>query len=127
MKTRIFIFSILCFFAVSSAKASGKEVYNLTYTFKNVPANFDISQFQLAIANSDFECFRFETQRRTFEFENGITLEIFSAQEVQTNTFHISSCFLPDDTKVSPSVLTLGENNTIIMNMESKQKTRISN
>lgn len=124
MKPYLYLFMVIGWMIFLPTTSQANEKNNETFVLKNIPAGTDITPYILAIENSQFECYRYKTDRRIFQFENGIILELFSAEEIKNNSGFSSNCYLEDKTPVSTSILTLGLNHTIIMVMETNEKSQ---
>ncbi len=79
-------------------KLYSQEVNNQTYSIIEKPSEIDVSLYENALFNSDFECFRFETKDRVLMFDSGVTISLFSRNKVvQNGISQNKQCFIADD------------------------------
>ncbi|MBI1838481.1 MAG: hypothetical protein HYR91_14555 [Flavobacteriia bacterium] len=92
-KTIITTLIFLSFFNLYS-----QEVKNQTYSILEIPFGIDAALYEIALSNSDFECFRFESKDRVLIFDSGLKITLFSRNKViQNGVAQNKNCFINDD------------------------------
>lgn len=77
-------------------------VTNETYRIINLPNLPDLSLYENAMEEANFDSYRFLDKRRNLEFESGVVIELFSVNEVKALGIEI------DETKATSSHLPQG-------------------
>lgn len=66
-----------------------QEVKDKTYKFINPSVVKDIGLYEKAFSTADMSSFRFEEKSNIIEFDNGLKVEIFSAQKLTIQGFKV--------------------------------------
>lgn len=68
-----------------------QEKENDTYVFLNATATHNVEQYVIAFSTADMTKFRFEDKRNVIEFENGLKVELFSANELIQKGYEVDN------------------------------------
>ena len=84
MKKTLLIFILIL--SVSSFTALyAQEKENVTYIFKNSEKITSLKDYSTAISKAQLDCYRMLNQRRSLKFDNGLIVELLSANELEKN------------------------------------------
>ena len=78
---------LLLLLAISLSLTSlfAQEKENETYVLLNATEIQNVEDYKIALSLADMTRFRFEGKRNVIEFENGLKVELFSANELTSN------------------------------------------
>jgi len=94
--------SVEMFTQVTVIEPQSIPVTNETFRIINLPNLPDLSLYQNAMEEANFDSYRFIDKRRNLTFESGVVIELFSVNEVQALGIVI------DETKATSSELPQG-------------------
>ena len=75
--------SIDVYSQVNVVESNSTKVNNHTYRILNLPNLPDLSSYDNAMEEANFDSYRFIDKRRNLVFESGVVIELFSVNEVQ--------------------------------------------
>ena len=74
-----FLVIVMLFF---TAISFGQETNNETYRFVNANAANNVNDYIVAFSTADMTTFRYKDKSNTIEFENGLKVELYSANHL---------------------------------------------
>lgn len=98
----IFTASADMFSQATIVESSSAQVTNETYRILNLPNLLDLSSYDNAMEDANFDSYRFINKRRNLTFESGVVIELLSVNEVKALGIEI------DETKATSSHLPQG-------------------
>jgi hypothetical protein len=93
-----------------------QEIQGQTYSIKNNGTITNVQPYIDALNNSDMKYHRLKNLRTTIVFETGVTVELFSATEINASVHPLTLSEYPDSFDANRDIpeFTLGPNNFIM-------------
>lgn len=118
-------YALIFVFCFQSAILLADEKVGQTFQITNSTASkLNLDKYISAVEKSDFSCFRFKKSRRILLFDDGVTLELFSIDElIKNGTALKSSCFTEEKSDLINLTLQLVNNSILIATSPGQSKS----
>lgn len=116
LRKNLFFFLLFIFSSSFAQDNSFKEQLNVTYSIQNIESVKNSTAYIDAMNSANFNHHRLKSERNIIEFEGGVKIVLFSAEEVLSNGMVTIN---PNDYPIKiqnyhPSLFRLAQNNYII-------------
>ena len=109
---------------VSTITLFAQEKKNETYKFLNANKVSNVGKYKTALSTANMTKFRYENKRNTIEFENGLKVELFSANELISNGYTVDERRLLTSKPINLGMYTFtlsADNKTILQNFKKSK------
>lgn len=116
IRNNLFFFLILILSSSFAQDNSFKEKLNITYSIQNIESVKNSAAYVDAMNSANFNYHRLKSERNILEFEGGVKIVLFSAEEVLGNgvTTIVPNSFPVKIENYYPPLFRLADNNYII-------------